>query len=271
MNKKFIFYSLDRARNGEHYEYINHVLTLFTDENAVTLNIKNYRDNLVGLFSKEDEALKQILSYEDTQGINDYDTQRDELFRYINSEVKNQQRSPVAAKKTAATHLAPLMKAYNGTAEKAQRDETGLMRNLISELQGATYAAGVTALGLTEVVVAMKTANDAFDNAFYQRVDEKEYRRATGNMKTVRPQVDRSYQDILTMLNSLYNFYSLTPSSYAAQLTLLNSLAASLNAGANDMKQSMIIRSGEGTLKPGGGDTPVKPEPPKEPDRPEIV
>lgn len=272
MDEKFIYYSLDRARNGEHFEYINHVLSIFTDSNAVTLNILSYRDNLVSLFNKEDEALKQILSYEDTQSINEYDAQRDELFRYINTEVKNQKRSPLAGKKAAANHLGPLMKTYSNTDTKAQLDETGLLDNLITELQIETYAADITALGLTEAVEGMQTANEAFNDAFYQRVDEKEYRRATSSMKTIRPQVDKAYQDVLTILNSLYNVYALNPTDFASQINLLNSLANALNASANNMKQSLIIRSGEGNLKPSGGDDrPEIPENPGGDDRPEEI
>lgn len=272
MSEKFIFYGLGRARNGEHFEYINHVLSIFTDSNAVTLNALSYRNNLVSLFNKEDEALKQILSYEDTQSINEYDAQRDELFNYINSEVKNQQRSPLAGKKAAANHLTPLMKTYSNTDTKAQRDETGLLDNLITTLQSETYAADVTALGLTEAVEAMKTANKAFNDAFYLRVDEKEYRRATSSMKTIRPQVDKAYQDVLTILNSLYNVYALNPHDFNTQFNLLNSLADALNANANDMKQALIIRSGKGNLKPGGGDDrPEIPENPGGDDRPEEI
>lgn len=266
METKFISYSLDRARNGEHFEFINHFLSILTADHAVKLGIQPHRDTLAGLFTKEDEAIKQIQSYDGTQSINELDSQRDELFRYLTQEVKNQQRSPIAARKTAATRLSPLMKTYAGAADKTQRDETGLLRNLIADLESVTYANDVAALTLTDVVVAMKTANEAFDESFYQRVDEKDYRRASNNMKTVRPQVDKAYQDMILMLNSLYNVYNLTPASFSSQFALLESLAGPLNASANDLKQSIIIRTGSGTLKPSSGGTPDKPKPDEKPD-----
>lgn len=277
MESKFVSYSLRSARNGEHYEYINHLLGIFTEANAESLGIQIYRSNLATLFNKEDEAIKQIMSYENTQSVIDYDARRDDLFRYLTQEVKNQQRSPIASRKAAATRLAPLMKTYAGAADKTQRDETGLLRNLIADLEKALYANDVAALGLTEVVTALKEANDAFDGAFYQRIDEKDYRRATANMKTVRPEVDKAYQDLITMLNSLYNVYSLTPSAFTTQLALLDSLAAPLNAGANDMKQSIITRTGSGTLKPGGGggttpdDRPDNPDSGGDDDKPDSI
>lgn len=249
METKFVYYSLDRARNGEHFEFIRTFLATFSAEKAAKLGLGTHRSKLDKKFQEEDDALKIIQSYSDTADIAALDAERDKLFRYITQEVKNQQRSPVAARKKAADNLAPLVKTYAGTADKTQRDETGLLVNFIADIRKFSYDADLTALNLHDVVDALEAANNAFEASFAGRISEKEYRRSADNMKAIRPLVEGCYRDIITMLNSLDNAYQLTPDSFTEMIIVLDELAPVLNANANDLHEAIAIREKQGSGK----------------------
>jgi len=148
------------------------------------------------------------------------DAARDELTRYVCSIVDAKQLSPVAGEKAAAKRLRVKIDPYWRANTKPYAENTALVANMVQDMQSADYAADTAAIGLTDIVAQLKTANDEFDTVYTDRTSEKEQRELTEKMKQIRPQVDEAYRTVAAAINSLYNVNANITHDAAAETAL---------------------------------------------------
>ena len=101
----------------------------------------------------------------------------------------------------AAQRLERLLKDYNIDPKMQLDRETGLLLNLISDLETKS-AADVTALALTPVVQAMKQANDKLREVTRARANDRAVQ-IVGQLKQAQHASDEAYRTLVQKVNAL--------------------------------------------------------------------
>ena len=101
----------------------------------------------------------------------------------------------------AAARLEQLLKDYNINPAMQLDRETGLLLNLISDLETKS-AADVTALALTPVVQAMKQANDKLREVTRARANDRAVQ-IVGQLKQAQHASDEAYRTLVQKVNAL--------------------------------------------------------------------
>lgn len=195
---------LNNARNAEHYNLYLQVLNIVTDDFATKYKVSALRNALAVAFANEDEAYLQSQAFENTKEIDEKDAVRDQRLRYINLTVQTKELSMVDAEVNAAKKLAFALAPYSNAASRPFAENTAMVEDLVRKLQSDAYASYVQALGLTESVATLKTANDEFVAVFSLRADEKRLRTVNDNLKKLRPAVDDAARKLFDALNALF-------------------------------------------------------------------
>jgi len=211
---------LAQSRNGEQIQFHKNVLDVVTEEFAAAQKIDALRAAYKELYDKEDTAFIQSRALAGTADVEAKDAVRDELTRYVCSIVDAKQLSPVASEKAAAKRLRVKIDPYWRANTKPYAENTALVANMVQDMQSADYAADTAAIGLTDIVAQLKSANDEFDAAYTGRTSEKEQRELTEKMKQIRPQVDEAYRAVAAAINSLYNVNANITHDAAAETAL---------------------------------------------------
>lgn len=263
---------LKQARNSEHYELQVQLLTVITPEFATKYGISGFRTNYASAFEKEDVAFLESQALPDTKLVQEKDAARDERLRYIELGVQLKQLSLVAAEKEAAQKITYALLPYKGAANKPYSENTALVSDLVKKLQSASYASFVTKLGLTEAVVALKEANDAFDVVYSHRSDEKQARAGLDTLKAIRPIVDDGFRQLAEAISALYLVAEMIEHN-ATKTTEIGLVVDSANARILQFSET-LSRRGAGVkakLVP-GTDPDINPgENPGGDDRPEEI
>ena len=185
-------HSRDKARNAEHYNLYLQTLKIITVDFATKYKLTALRDALAAAFDGEDEAYLQSRSFADTKEIDEKDAVRDKRFRFIFLTTESKELSLVEAEAKAAEKVAFAIAPYTGAASKPFAENTAMVEDMVKKLQSAEYTSYMQRLGLTDAVVALKTANDDFVAAFSRRADEKRIRSVSDNLKKLRPVTDEA-------------------------------------------------------------------------------
>lgn len=265
--------NLAKGRNAEHFTFHDNVLAAFTEEMAAELKIGPLRANYAALFRKEDQIYKYNSTEELTKVVKETDKVRDDLFSYLKQVVDANLICPAAAKKAAAEKLALVIKPYRDAGYRPYRENTGLIRNLLGDLQPGDRAASLEVLGLTETVELLKKANDDFNAVSTERADDRLVRDTSEKMRQIRPQVDEAYRAVTEAVNSLYSANELVFHD-EGQAQTLGRLIAVINREVNEFQRGLAQRgagkkadiasggtpggsgSGEGDTPGTGGGTP---------------
>jgi len=229
------------SRNAEHDNFHREILDVITAEFAAAQKIDALRAAYKELFDKEDEAFVLSRALTGTADVEAKDAARDELTRYVCLEVDAKQYSPVDEVKAAAKRLRVKIDPYWRAHTKPYAENTALVANMVQDMQAEDNAADTAAIGLTDIVAKLKTANDDFDAAYTNRTDEKQTREATEKMKSVRPQVDEAYRAVVEAINSLYNVNAVITHDAAAE-TALGDVIDKVNARILQLDETVGIR-----------------------------
>lgn len=195
---------LTQSRNAEHYHLQEQLVAAVTAAFAAKFKISGYRDSYEKLFKKEDELYLQSAGYADTKVVEEKDAFRDRRFRHVDLTIQSGLLSLTEAEAEAAEKLDFVMTPYRGAPSKPFAENTALVSDLVKKLQSDEYAAAVAALGLTEAVATLKTANDDFEVVYSRRADQKLVRETGDKLKAVRPQVDAAFRQLAEAVNALF-------------------------------------------------------------------
>jgi len=236
---------LAQSRNGEQIQFHKNVLDVVTEEFAAAQKIDALWAAYKELYDKEDTAFIQSRALAGTADVEAKDAVRDELTRYVCSIVDAKQLSPVAGEKAAAKRLRVKIDPYWRANTKPYAENTALVANMVQDMQSADYAADTAAIGLTDIVAQLKSANDEFDAAYTGRTSEKEQRELTEKMKQIRPQVDEAYRSLAQAVNSLYTVNALITKDAAAETALVD-VIDKVNGLILQLSQTVSAREAKG-------------------------
>lgn len=212
--------ALSRARNSEHYQFHKSVLGIITSDFADAQDLSELRAAYLATFDTEDAAYLRNLNFKDTPEIEAADKKRDDLFNYTSQTTESNKLCPIEAKKAAAMRFDFVIHPYVGASRLPQVQNTAAVSDFVEKALLPEHAADLQALGLTEIIPALKAANDAFDALYNQRNTEDLSRATADNMKTIRPKVDEAYREIGISINALYRVNALVTKNAAKEQAL---------------------------------------------------
>lgn len=255
--KKINVINLPRMNNGAHFDFMEKIVQRIKDDATVAARTATLTAALEAALAEEDECLVLSRKSFKSDDIAEADRRRDELYTKYRRAVKAFTGMPVEAMAQASKVLEQHIRDYNINV-KAQFDkESGLLTNLIADLEGK-HAPHVEALMLTRVVADMKQANERVKALLTERENES-VGRQVGALKKARARTDEAYHALVDMVNAMA--LVLGEADYAAFIDGVNMLVTRYKREVLDQKASTPettpgTGSGEGDTPGTGGDTP---------------
>ena len=192
---------LKDMKSGSHFLFITDTVGLATADAKVKTKVTAELTALQTALKAEDDALAlskaNLLSGE----IKTLDTERDKHYKALRKAIKFFLNHPDAEQVKAAQRLERLLKDYNIDPKMQLDRETGLLLNLIGDLETKS-AADVTALALTPVVQAMKQANDKLREVTRARANDRAVQ-IVGQLKQAQHASDEAYRTLVQKVNAL--------------------------------------------------------------------
>ena len=192
---------LAHMKSGAHFLFITDTVGLATADAKVKTKVTAELTALQTALKAEDDALAlskaNLLSGE----IKTLDTERDKHYKALRKAITFFLSHPDAELVKAAQRLERLLKDYNIDPKMQLDRETGLLLNLIGDLETKS-AADVTALALTPVVQAMKQANDKLREVTRARANDRAVQ-IVGQLKQAQHASDEAYRTLVQKVNAL--------------------------------------------------------------------
>ena len=187
--------------NGFHFLFITDTVGLATADAKVKTKVTAELTALQTALKAEDDALALSKANLLSKEIKAIDAERDKHYKALRKAIKFFLNHPDAELVKAAARLEQLLKDYNINPAMQLDRETGLLLNLISDLETKS-AADVTALALTPVVQAMKQANDKLREVTRARANDRAVQ-IVGQLKQAQHASDEAYRTLVQKVNAL--------------------------------------------------------------------
>ena len=193
--------SMERMSNGSHFLFITDAVGLATADAKVKTKVTAELTALQTALKAEDDALALSKANLLSKEIKAIDAERDKHYKALRKAITFFLNHPDAELVKAAARLEQLLKDYNINPAMQLDRETGLLLNLISDLETKS-AADVTALALTPVVQAMKQANDKLREVTRARANDRAVQ-IVGQLKQAQHASDEAYRTLVQKVNAL--------------------------------------------------------------------
>ena len=193
--------SLEHMNNGSHFLFITDTVGLATADAKVKTKVTAELTALQTALKAEDDALALSKANLLSKEIKAIDAERDKHYKALRKAIKFFLSHPDAEQVKAAARLEQLLKDYNIDPKMQLDRETGLLLNLISDLETKS-AADVTALALTPVVQAMKQANDKLREVTRARANDRAVQ-IVGQLKQAQHASAEAYRTLIQKVNAL--------------------------------------------------------------------
>ena len=187
--------------NGSHFLFITDTVGLATADAKVKTKVTAELTALQTALKAEDDALALSKANLLSKEIKAIDAERDKHYKALRKAITFFLNHPDAELVKAAARLEQLLKDYNINPAMQLDRETGLLLNLISDLETKS-AADVTALALTPVVQAMKQANDKLREVTRARANDRAVQ-IVGQLKQAQHASDEAYRALVQKVNAL--------------------------------------------------------------------
>ncbi|MDR0938143.1 MAG: DUF6261 family protein [Mediterranea sp.] len=192
--------SLYKLSNGAHYAFHDAVLSRIESDPKIKQKVPVQLERYRKAIQAENEALvlskKNLLSDE----IAEADSMRDTAYTAFKGCVKAFASIANADTQPAGKRLAQLLKDYNINVHDALYKQTGLMINLLEDLEGK-YKPDVNTLSLNKLVDFMRAGNDKVRLGMAER-NEQDSVKVTGAAAKARDLIDEIYDGIMQSLQA---------------------------------------------------------------------
>ena len=192
---------LAHMKSGAHFLFITDTVGLATADAKVKTKVTAELTALQTALKAEDDALALSKANLLSKDIKAIDAERDKHYKALHKAITFFLNHPDAELVKAAARLEQLLKDYNINPAMQLDRETGLLLNLISDLETKS-AADVTALALTPVVQAMKQANDKLREVTRARANDRAVQ-IVGQLKQAQHASAEAYRALVQKVNAL--------------------------------------------------------------------
>ena len=192
---------LKDMKSGAHFLFITDTVGLATADAKVKTKVTAELTALQTALKAEDDALALSKANLLSKEIKAIDAERDKHYKALRKAITFFLNHPDAQLVKAAARLEQLLKDYNINPAMQLDRETGLLLNLISDLETKS-AADVTALALTPVVQAMKQTNDKLREVTRARANDRAVQ-IVGQLRQAQHASDEAYHTLVQKVNAL--------------------------------------------------------------------
>lgn len=187
-------------------------------------------------FNVLEEALHKAKKNEQTETILELDKQRDNLLTSFIAHCKIFQNHPQTEKSEAAKRSVIQIEAYGKDIQRrAYRDETAIIRNLITDFEKSEQQADITRIGAKEWLDLLKPINEKFDTLHSNRTLEESEKEA-GKTKEARAEMQTKFDRLCKAIEAM---------AFVKGKDAYQSLASAIN---EEVKNALAV--GKNTAKP---------------------
>ena len=245
---------LSRLQNMEHFQFADHVLAMCKEANIEKLNTA--LPPLSAAVDAEDKALNLPRKEEGTAELIRLDRVRDEAYRALQMLVGMNRHAEDEAAKKSAEKVEEVMERYPRVAQENYDKASGLVKNLVTDLNDGAMTAHITKIGAKPAITRLDAANTAFDKYYLARLKALP-ERGVVDLKKIRAAADKAVNAVLRRLDALAE---LEPETAG-----LAELVKQYNALADKKHDLLAHRKGVAARKSGTGKKPnEKPDKPDE-------
>lgn len=149
-----------------------------------------------------DSALKVSTTVPSAKWVTEADASRDSAWSGLYYYVKAMTAHPDASIAAAAERALAILKKYGNPTAKPQLEESGILHNLLQDLNTAKEAGDFTNVDIEPWVTRLENAEYSFLTATDEKVQE-EAAREVGLSKQARQAADDAYRNLVDIVNML--------------------------------------------------------------------
>lgn len=235
--------------NGAHFTFMSEILKQAKADTAVTAKAGKLVTDLEKALAEEDMYIKLTQKSFISDEIALADKERDALYASYKKAVEAFTKMPVGEVAEAAKVLRQHLKDYAIDTSAEMHRESGMLTNLVDDLQGR-LAAYVDKVSLTPMVEGLKAANNKVIELDHRRTLEK-MSAPTGSTKAARTATDNAYRTLVDMVNSLATVNG--EEEYATFINYVNTRITQYKRLVLGQKADRPETSGSGSQTPGSG------------------
>ena len=190
----------DRLQNMEHFQFASHVVALC--EAAGIEKMKTLLKTLKDALAEEDKALNIPRKREGTADLEELDRKRNSAYRALQLLVEMNAHADDEATKKAARQMGNVLSRYPKLTLANYNKESGMIKNLVSDLQDAKFTDVVTLLAAAPAVTRLSKANEAFEKRYLDAL-KSVIPTGTYNIKALRAATDKALTAIALRMEAL--------------------------------------------------------------------
>ncbi|MDR2498161.1 MAG: DUF6261 family protein [Tannerellaceae bacterium] len=232
-------------------------------------------NSLQTVYQKEDDLFKQSQASILTPDITALHEKRIALLVFFWHYVSMSKYFDDAALVQATDKLLFLKNNYKELPLANYTDANGLMTNFLEDCEKPEWAPLIQTLGLTALVVKMKTAHEAFKDLYTDRSFDKTHIAQMGKISEIRTEVDATFDAFVNILNAAWTTNELGAKDATIRTNLLEvkeHIIAAIHQAEINLARRGVHKvkddgtTDEGTQAPDTTNPPAPETPPQQPD-----
>ena len=244
---------LNRLHNMEHFQFASHVIAM-CEESGIE-KIKVVLKPLKTAVVEEDKALNLPRKQEGTADLEELDRVRDQAYRALQLLIEMHSYSADTTKQKSAQQMSNVLARYPKLAVANYDKETGMIKNLVTDLNAAELSPAVTQLSASNSIMRLSVANSDFEQR-YRSLLKETLPSGTFDVKALRATTDKALNAVIRRMDSLDDLEPETP-KLAELIKQYNALVDKYRltlahrAGTSQTARNKRTDEYEALLKPG--------------------
>ncbi|MFR3328872.1 MAG: DUF6261 family protein [Odoribacter splanchnicus] len=236
--------NLSMLRNLEHFQVMSNVLAYLKGENLEELKLTSLAETFETKLRVYDEVLVLERGNVLSGKISQADAERDNALKALLNVVKAYTLFPESEKADAALKLLHVIEKYGkGIDRLPYLQESGVLSNLLQDLDTEENAAAAGLLHLEDWVNKLKEAAGRFDVLFVSREADNSTK-LSGKVKEARQAVQAEFEQLALLVNACEVVYGAEP---------YGTLTGKINEAVDYARQQATRRG----VRPKSGEAPV--------------
>jgi len=222
--------NLANARFMDFYQVMSLVLGFLSKEDVNMLNVALEANDFRTVFEIFEKAVKQARKTGITDPLILGDDKRDNVYIGFTGSLQHATRFPDEIVAQSAAKLLLITDKYGaGVARLPQRQETGVIKNIIAELRMSKNIMLLQNTGLAMWLDKLEQANNEFDNLYVNR-NEKEAEFISGLTRTERANMQAAFEKLVRAIEA--NAYLRGEDAYKPLAEKINTEVANVQQAA---------------------------------------
>ena len=222
--------NLGRARFMDFYQVMSLVLSFLSKEDLNMLNVAQEANDFQTVFELFEKAIKQARKTGITDPLILADDKRDNVYIGFTGSLQQATRFPDEVVAQSAAKLLLITDKYGaGVARLPQREETGVIKNSITELRLPENMMLLQNTGLIMWLEKVEQTNIEFDNLYVNR-NEKEAEFISGLTRAERARMQAAFEKLVRAIEA--NAYLRGEDAYKSLAEKINTEVANVQQAA---------------------------------------